>query len=135
MGLFLYIYPMNNFERHQDPLTSMNIGITTWDKLQQGQVLKTKKSVRLTEVPSSRGFKIKSDRSPLDNTVLKNLFCHLVRVNHLKVKDGKTKILQITFAEYLSLDNIIDPKDRNFRQAKTITGTIDQFNSRFEIIQ
>jgi hypothetical protein len=44
-----------NFERHQDPLTSMNIGITTWDKLQQGQVLKTKRSVKLTEIPGEHG--------------------------------------------------------------------------------
>ena len=59
----------------------------------------------------------------------------LIEPNNTVVKDGKTRILQVTFAEYWSLDNMTNLKDRNFSPAKTIIGNIDQFKSRFEIIQ
>jgi hypothetical protein len=70
----------------------------------------------------------------LDNSIGKDMFCHLIRVNHVRVKDGKTKILQIVFAEYLWLDSIA--KDtKQFTATKTLIGNIDQIKSRFEIIQ
>jgi hypothetical protein len=121
-----------NFERHQDPLTSMRIGVTTWNKLQPGHVLRTKNAVRLTAIPGG-AFKLKGDGSKLDNTIMKDMYCYLVRVEHLSVKDGKTKIIQLVFSEYWDIRTI--GNDKVFKSAKTLTGNVDRLQNKFEIIQ
>lgn len=107
-----------NFTRGMDPLRSMRIGIITWDKLNIGNKLRSKRWVPLTSLIDGGKFRFTSDGAKQNSHILA-----LEELTIVEIERKKLSILKIKF-QWNSRANIT-----------TIEGSIERFRKYFDIVQ
>ena len=120
---------MNTFTRGLDPKTAMNIGITTWENLQVGQVLQVKKYVKI----STEGKFARDKISSLylgPSSIYANSYVFIKEIK--KTLKNRVFIFNIYFVTNSQIKTLTL---LNSTWQRSLTGTLDQFKKHFDIVQ